>query len=193
MYEKVLADTASALERAGIRYLMIGGQAVLLYGEARLTQDVDMVVLLPVSEFASLYAVLSGLNLVMPFGDIGEIVKKHGVLPAISRDTGLRLDFIFSDAPFEQAAVSRANEVYIHGTRVRFAAFNDLIIYKIISGRPRDFDDIRGMLRRKGKELDANYVRKWLSLFEKETGETFLDNFEKLRLEMKETPSQNNL
>lgn len=43
MFEQLLARFALALDAAEISYIVIGGQAVLVYGELRLTQDVDII------------------------------------------------------------------------------------------------------------------------------------------------------
>ena len=42
MFERLLKSIAQGLERLGIPYMLIGGQAVLLYGEPRLTRDIDV-------------------------------------------------------------------------------------------------------------------------------------------------------
>ena len=42
MFDKALARIGASLEKAGIPYMIIGGQAVLLYGEPRLTRDIDI-------------------------------------------------------------------------------------------------------------------------------------------------------
>jgi hypothetical protein len=42
MFEALLKLIARALDSYHIPYMLIGGQAVLLYGEARLTADVDI-------------------------------------------------------------------------------------------------------------------------------------------------------
>ncbi len=42
MFEQILESIAEGLERLGIPYMVIGGQAVLLYGEPRLTRDIDV-------------------------------------------------------------------------------------------------------------------------------------------------------
>ena len=42
MLESLLEKTAAALENAAIPYMIIGGQAVLVYGEPRLTKDIDI-------------------------------------------------------------------------------------------------------------------------------------------------------
>ena len=42
MFEALLEHIARGLDSRGIPYMLIGGQAVLLYGEPRLTRDVDV-------------------------------------------------------------------------------------------------------------------------------------------------------
>ncbi len=42
MFQNLLARLGRALERARIPYMVIGGQAVLLHGEPRLTRDIDV-------------------------------------------------------------------------------------------------------------------------------------------------------
>lgn len=42
MFEKIICSIGSELERRNISYMLIGGQAVLLYGEPRLTRDIDI-------------------------------------------------------------------------------------------------------------------------------------------------------
>ncbi len=38
----LLVDIAKALDELGLPYMIIGGQAVLIYGEPRLTRDIDI-------------------------------------------------------------------------------------------------------------------------------------------------------
>ena len=42
MFQRLLEQIALGLERAGIPYMVVGGQALLLYGEPRLTRDIDV-------------------------------------------------------------------------------------------------------------------------------------------------------
>jgi hypothetical protein len=185
MYDQVLAKIAGAFKQAKIPYLVIGGQAAILYGEPRLTKDGDFVVALATHEFKRVCDALSGIRLTFPPGRLAEFVKENMVLPAIHGESGLRLDFIFSVAPFEQAAIARANVVQVEGAPVNFAALNDMIIFKIISGRARDLEDIKGMVQRNHKAVNPHHVLEWLRLFEKESGEPFTAVFERLCEELK--------
>ena len=42
MFQKLLTKIANELERLRLPYMVIGGQAILLYGELRLTKDIDI-------------------------------------------------------------------------------------------------------------------------------------------------------
>ena len=42
MFEELLGKIGRELDSRGIPYMIIGGQAVLLYGEPRLTRDIDV-------------------------------------------------------------------------------------------------------------------------------------------------------
>ena len=42
MFRDLIENIARMLEEKGIAYMLIGGQAVLLYGEPRATKDIDI-------------------------------------------------------------------------------------------------------------------------------------------------------
>ena len=42
MFEKILSRIGASLIKYDIPYMIIGGQAVLLHGEPRLTRDIDI-------------------------------------------------------------------------------------------------------------------------------------------------------
>jgi hypothetical protein len=50
-------------------------------------------------------------------------------------------------------------------TRLAFASVEDVIIHKIVAHRPRDLEDLRGILRRT-PEMDLRYIRRWLRKME---------------------------
>ena len=47
---------------------------------------------------------------------------------------------------------------------MHFAAVEDLIIHKLLAGRPRDLEDVRGVLARV-PAIDEAYLTRWLSSF----------------------------
>ena len=160
--------------------MIIGGQAVLLYGEPRLTRDIDITLGVNIDGLDRLLSAIRKLPLKPLPADIGAFVNETMVLPTIDEHTGIRVDFIFSYTPFETNAIQRAKTVTVLGQKLAFASPEDLIIHKIFAGRPRDLEDVRIILI-KQPDIDRLYIRKWLKEFD-EVSDTkeFLKNFEEI-------------
>jgi predicted nucleotidyltransferase len=179
MFQQLLELIALGLEERGIPYMIIGGQAVLLYGEPRLTRDID------VSLGAGAERLPEVLDLVRNYGwrvlvdSPQDFVSRTMVLPCLEAASGIRVDFIFSFSPYEQQSLVRVRRVRIGKVEVRFAAVEDLIIHKIIAGRPRDLDDVRGILLKR-PPLDLAYLRHWFREFDQSLGERYLEQFEEV-------------
>jgi hypothetical protein len=165
MFEQLLARLGRALDAAGIPYMLIGGQAVLLHGEPRATADIDVTVGVDASQLPRLLAVAGELKAEVLPNPPEQFVTQTNVLPVRDPDTGIRVDFIFSFTPYEQQAIGRAVSQSVGGYTVRFASAEDLILHKLFAGRPRDLEDIRGVLARKGNQLDREYLRRWAREF----------------------------
>jgi hypothetical protein len=161
MFEEVIVKIASALNKCGLPYMIIGGQAVLLYGEPRLTRDIDITLGADIDRLAQLLAAIKEIPLKQLVNDAPSFVKKTMVLPAMHEPTGIRVDFIFSFTPYEETAIKRAKLVKLSDTDVAFAAIEDLIIHKIFAGRSRDIEDVH-MLFLKNRNIDVAYIEKWL-------------------------------
>jgi predicted nucleotidyltransferase len=164
-FARLLATISQALRTRGISFMVIGGHAVLLHGQARLTEDIDITLDVGPDAFAQLRDVCAELSLVPLPEDAEGFVRETFVLPARDAASGVRVDFIFSTLPYEHQAIGRAESVEIHGVPVRFATAEDLIIHKLFAGRPRDREDAAGVVRRKGSHLDWVYLQTWVDEF----------------------------
>lgn len=120
MPTKLVSRLANALSRAGIPYLVIGGQALLLYSKPRYTHDTDVVVVLAVEEYEKLLQTLGALGLRCLTADPGKFVIENRVLPFVDEKTRQPVEIIFSTAPFEKSAVERANVIELEGERAFF-------------------------------------------------------------------------
>lgn len=178
MFEKLIAKTASALDKHKIPYMVIGGQAVLLYGEPRLTKDIDITLGVSVDSLPVVLSAVKEAGLIIIPEDYESFVKRSFVLPLKEEESGIRVDLVFSFTPYERAAIERAREVKMSGAGVRFATLEDVIVHKVFSGRPRDLEDVRSMLL-KNPECDFGYIDKWLLEFDNvsEGGEKFTGIF----------------
>ncbi len=180
MFEELLAAIGTHLSRHALSYMIIGGQAVLLYGEPRMTRDIDVTLGLDTDRLGDVLDVVRELSLKPLPDDLESFVKETMVLPTLDENSGIRVDFIFSFTPYERQAIKRARKVKILGEEVNFASPEDLLIHKIFAGRPRDLEDVRSILL-KNPDLDARYIRNWLQQFvEPSEDKNFLEIFENL-------------
>jgi predicted nucleotidyltransferase len=173
---KLLKKIAKHLSLEGIEYMVIGGQAVLIYGEPRLTKDIDITLGLHIDQLEKILKIVKKLKLKILVSDIENFVKETFVLPVLDQKTGFRIDFIFSFSEYEKTAIKRVNKIEIDGIKINFASIEDIIIHKIISGRERDLEDVKKIIL-KNKEIDLDYILNWLKFFEDITEQKLIEKF----------------
>ena len=154
--EAAVAEVASVLESLSLPYMLIGGLAVSLWGEARATLDADVTTWVEPGQIAQAVQKLCR-KLRASTSDPISFVERTRVLPAESSQ-GVRVDIIFAALPWEKAAIERARPKHIAGRKVMVASVEDLILMKLVSERQRDQEDARRLLRRHAKSVERNYL-----------------------------------
>lgn len=183
MFERLLKKIARELKKASIPYMVIGGQAVLLYGEPRLTRDIDITLGVGVEGLNKVRGIIGGAGLKILVKKVKEFVKKNMVLPTLDKRSGIRVDFIFSFSPYERQAIERGKNIKLGRTTVRFASLEDLVIHKVIAGRARDFEDVKSVLF-KNPKFDSAYIMRWLKEFDQSLSSNFSEAFQKIEDEI---------
>lgn len=153
------------LRRLGIDYAIIGGAAVQIWGEPRLTQDVDLTASTPLDEPAGSFIQQVLDRFPARLEDALEFARQNRVI-LIRASNGCPVDISMGLPGYEDQVMERAVEVELEpGKAVRFCSAEDLIIHKAIAGRPQDVRDVEGIVYRQGASLDARYIRHWLHAF----------------------------
>ena len=153
--------------------------AALVHGEPRLTKDVDLTVGVGLDGLYDLIGIVDSVGW-SPLADPDEFTRKTMVLPCRVPGSPLRVDLILADSPYEAEALIRARE--LGATRddgIRYATAEDVIVHKLIAGRPRDLEDARSILL-KQSSLDRAWIRRWLAAYATLSGEPLVDRFERL-------------
>jgi predicted nucleotidyltransferase len=179
MFSQLLEKIALGLEDRHIPYMIIGGQAVLIYGEPRLTRDIDVTLGVGPDRLADLLAFARSHSWRVLVEDPEQFVQRTMVLPLEDSQSSIRIDLILSFSPYERQALERVHRVGIGKAAVRFASPEDVIVHKIIAGRPRDLEDVRSILNKR-VDFDRAYVLQWLSEFDRSLGGTYRQAFEGL-------------
>jgi predicted nucleotidyltransferase len=183
VFNQLLNKIAKELDEHKIPYMVIGGQAVLLYGEPRLTKDIDITLDMGIEGYPKVKKVIENLFFKILVDNPEDFLKKTMVLPTIEEKSGIRIDFIFSFTPYEKQAIGNAIDVKINDKMVKFASLEDVVIHKIIAGRARDIEDVKTILL-KNPDYNSKYIYKWLDEFDKSLNEKFLNKFKKVEKEL---------
>jgi hypothetical protein len=163
---ELLADLAAAFAPAGVGWYLFGAQAAIVYGAARLTADVDVTVRLPDA--------MSSQNLAQHLVDRGfrlrvsdpAFIERTRVMPFVHHATALPLDVVLAGPGIEDQFLSRVHVRSIEGVQVHVASPEDVIVMKILAGRPKDLDDVRAVVVALGGQLDREYIEKTLTVLE---------------------------
>lgn len=177
----VLSEVVGVLDRNRIPYMVVGGFANLIWGEPRTTRDIEITVDIHA------FTIDRFIDLVNELGEAltkepAAFAERTRVLPIKTHD-GIPVDFILATQPFELAAIRRAQAVEIESTRVKTCTPQDLIVQKIVSERPRDHEDVIGILKAQHERVDLvalEEVVKELALGMEEPA--IWERFEKARL-----------
>ena len=173
----VLSKISELLKKNNLDYMIIGGQAVLVYGISRFTDDIDIVINTDIRKLELLNHIFNNSGFEKLQND--EFTKKTFVFPLLDNDSKMRIDIIFSFSEFENEAISRAQSRMVSGTLVKYASIEDVIIMKIFAGRAVDLDDVRKLLII-NKGIDKNYILKWLEKFDEDPELDITEKFKKI-------------
>lgn len=156
-----LKKIARLLQSNNIPYMIIGGQAALVYREPRFTNDIDITLGVNTDSLQTLLDITSLIGLRALVADPKEFADQTMVLPMIDDASGIRCDFIFSSTEYEKDALTRVNRLLIDDTEVCYCSVEDLIILKVFSGRLKDLDDVSNILM-SNKNIDRDLIMKKL-------------------------------
>jgi hypothetical protein len=165
--EELIQEIAQGLDKEKILYMIIGGQAVLLYGTPRLTRYIDITLGVDTDQFPRIESMCRELGLKVLPENPEEFARETRVLPAEELESRIRVDFIFSFTPYEAQAIKRAKQVLMGDYPVKFASCEDVIIHKMIAARAIDVEDVKNILIKAENSADLEYIKGWLSEFAK--------------------------
>ncbi len=131
-----------------------------------MSADVDVTVDVDPVDAEELIADLEDAGFVLRAADARELLARTRVLPFLDRKTELPLDVVFAGPGLEEQFLERARRIEIPGGSIPVLSPEDLLVTKILSGRPKDIEDVRGVLRKQLDSLDLARVRSTLGLLE---------------------------
>jgi hypothetical protein len=144
---------------------------VTAHGSPRLTADVDVTLFVSTELLAPLMRSLTRSGFLSRVDDPVDFAERARVVPFVHRPTGLLLDLVLGGEGTEALFLERATILDLGGVRVPVIALEDLVVTKIVAGRPRDLEDVRSLLKH---SPDLDHVRRTLAIFEEDLERTDL-------------------
>jgi hypothetical protein len=163
--DDVLAAVAAAMHEIAARWYLFGAQAATLWGRPRLTADVDVTAEISPEHVDKFIEAMKQQGFTLRFDD-RDFVSRTRVFPFLHDRTGLPLDVVLAGPGLEEEFLNRAINVQLERTMVPVISPEDLIVTKVLAGRPKDIEDIRGILRERATSLDLGRIRRTLRLLE---------------------------
>ena len=163
--DQALRDAVQILDKLNLPYAIMGGLAVRAHSIPRATRDVDITIAASPSDIRQLAEAFEELGYTFPpVYDSGwtdrvaemPLVKFRWHMPGGELD----IDMFVADSPFQHAYMARRQLARTGDLDAWIVSPEDLILLKVVAGRPRDLVDVADVLFMQG-QLDEAYMRTW--------------------------------
>jgi hypothetical protein len=162
---ETLHTLVELLDQLSIEYAVMGGFAVRAHGVPRPTYDIDLAIVVDQQRLPGLFSRLREYDFEIP--EIYETgwVDRIKQLPLLKlkryvHSESLDVDLFLVESEFLEEVMRRRSRVDAEGRNLWVVSPEDLILFKLLADRPRDWGDIADVLFIQGA-LDEAYMRRW--------------------------------
>lgn len=152
----VLDDLQRAFEILGLLPVLIGGHAMNMYCGARLTWDIDLLIEGTEGDLHRCERMFAMLGY-KPDADAAFASSDGAFVRLAHPSMPLTVDIMAARSTYEEALLQRAR--MMDDLPFRVATPEDLMVLKLVAGRPRDQRDLAELAAIPG--LDWAYVERW--------------------------------
>lgn len=164
---KVFQRLTSALNQAGIAYMLTGSFASAYYGAPRTTQDIDLVIAATAEQLRAFAQILPSEAYYVDAESALEAHKQQSLFNVIDIATGWKIDLIIRKSrAFSQEEFLRRQLIHLQDTALFVASAEDIVVSKLEWGKlgesQRQIEDVAAILRMRWGSLDLAYLEKWI-------------------------------
>lgn len=155
------------LEERGVPAALLGGLALATWKHVRATRDIDLLVGIGQDELEDLLAHLGAAGIrpkrspaITPLGELTVVQLLYEPEEAF---LDLQIDLLLAESEYHQEALRRRIPTQLPELDVPLAVLTceDLILHKLLAGRPIDRVDAASLLRANRPALDVKYLTDW--------------------------------
>lgn len=159
------------LNMLGVAYMVSGSVAVIIYGEPRLTHDVDLIVALDRDHIARLPEAFPPAEFYCPPAEVIAVEaarEQRGHFNIIHHETGFKADVYLSGRdPLHAWGLARARQLEVEGQALPVAPPEYVIVRKLEyyreGGSEKHLRDIRSMLDTSSETMDRVELEKQIA------------------------------
>ena len=166
--QELLIEVAAALEGHGIAYMVTGSIASSLFGEPRLTHDIDVIGQVSAQDALKLAGSFPPPRYYIDDKEsIEEMIRQASMFNLIDTHTGDQVDFwILTGSPFDPSRFDRRRSVSVFSTMLWVSSPEDIILAKLrwadlSGGSEKQFRDALRVFEVQREDLDTRYCAMW--------------------------------
>jgi hypothetical protein len=165
---ELLHLAASCFRENRISYFVTGSVASFIYGEPRLTQDIDIVADIQEKDIPGLLRFFPEGEFYLDSVSVERAVRERSQFNIIHPSSGLKIDLIIPKKDeFDRLRLERRRDVQTaEGLIVSYSSPEDIIVSKLEfyqqGGSEKHLRDIAGIIKISGDELDFDYLATWM-------------------------------
>jgi hypothetical protein len=162
--ESVFKRVINLFNNHNIPYMLTGGLAVTVWGRARSTLDIDIVLDIKKDDVKKLAAAFQKANFYVDEETVEAALAQRLSFNAIDRETNTTIDcYLVGNDEYEAKRFQRKIVQNIVGVKVNVISPEDLILIKLKrhkdGGSTRHLEDAESIL--KISKVDLEYIREW--------------------------------
>jgi hypothetical protein len=156
--DDILLLICDFLNEKNIPYVVVGGMAVLVYGNLRTTMDVDIIVQLKAEDIGNLTHFLEKKDFFASEDDLRSALRERSHCTVEDKSSMIRLDIKGIYTESDKRSLERRKCMEWRGKTICVSSPEDLIGNKLLFGSEQDIKDAEGIWVRQKGNLDMEYL-----------------------------------
>ena len=156
--EDVTIEIFKVLNELGIDYVIVGGIAVVSWGNIRTMRDVDVIISLDKKDVKRLVKALSAHDFETSVEDVEAALNERSYFTVFDEISEYHMDAKGAYTAREKETLRRKRAVYLRNTPIYIASPEDTLINKLSFGSEQDIKDAEGIWVRQMGKLDTGYL-----------------------------------
>jgi hypothetical protein len=157
---RAFESIVATFEEHRVRYVIVGGIAVIQHTRLRTTDDIDALVSLPQIAMPAFFESLQSRGFTFDVMRSIRQLRDEGMTSVRFED--VVIDLMRPMLPAYAHVLDRPVEAKVYDRTVSISSAEGLILMKVIAMRPQDESDVRDLLATYAGSLDLDFVRKEL-------------------------------